>query len=282
MHVHPKSLACAPTPGHGSCSDCGGRGVLVGPQGKVRYCRCLLERALAHRMREAGFTDPEHHRASFDLDPDVEAKLTVLKDPIPESLPEDPVAAMRELYRFVPLRFNEFLREYSDLILQELRRPSRHLNLLLYGPTGSGKTYAAAAVARRLFLHGYEPVFTTAENLVQTMIRAARSPEHELKQQRYFHADLVVLDELGYEDAEREQVLAKITEFLRYRHRARLPVIATSNLLIVELMRRYGTDHMSIFHEWFKVWVSKREDHRITRARGQEHAFSPRVFLRGS
>ena len=46
-------------------------------------------------------------------------------------------------------------------------------NVLIFGPRGTGKTHAAAAIRRRLIDHGYRVLFTRTTDLVQKL-RAAR------------------------------------------------------------------------------------------------------------
>lgn len=265
------------------CPACGGKGKQLDEQGKVVYCRCFLEHVLVQRMRLAGFTDPEFRNAAFNLEPDVEAHLATERLPWPERVPDDPHRALKALYDFTPIDLNAFLQEFSDKLLQELPNPSRSRNLLLFGPPGSGKTYSAAAIARRLFVHGFTPYFTTMENLVDCLFNARRDPEAERWRQRYLHADLLVLDEIGYEHhpENNSYVLSKITEFLRFRFRAKLPVVGTSNLLITELAELYGADNMSIFHEYIKIAVTKPEDHRRIRARDLLQDFDQSRFVRG-
>lgn len=266
-----------------TCQLCRGTGRYV-REGKVYFCNCYLHFVLAQKMRQAGFNDPEHHRAQFDLMPDVIAKYTSQRENVPaEVKAADEIEAMRQLYEFRPIAINEFLRQYSDKILQELPNLQKHRNVLLYGTTGSGKTYAAAAVARRLFLYGYTPQFTTMENLVQIMRRATSDDRAERKLQTLLHAPLLVLDEIGYEyrASENDYTLSKITDFLRYRYRAKLPIIGTSNLLLTELESRYHADNMSILHEYVKIWLTKIEDHRLTRGRTQMDDYDDSIWSTG-
>lgn len=71
-------------------------------------------------------------------------------------------------------------------------------NLLLFGPSGVGKTHLAAAIARSLVEAGARVKFTTATVLVQQLQQAKAEltlPAFLSKLERY---DLLVVDDLGY------------------------------------------------------------------------------------
>lgn len=268
-YVPPKPDFLSLTVPDQDCHLCSGQGSVRDERGRLTLCQCYLRFVLARRMIHGGFIDIEHHQAVFNLEPDVEAHLITEKEKRPKKISDNPQVALRQLYKAMPIKINAFLKEFSDKLLAGMPKLKRPRNLFLFGPPGSGKTYAAAAIARRLFLHGFSPQFTTMENLVTTLIKAQRDPEAEILSKRYLVADLLVLDEIGHEylPQDNDFKLSKITEFLRYRFRANLPIIATSNYLITELADKYMADNMSIFHEYIKIAMSKPEDHRKIRGR---------------
>lgn len=77
-------------------------------------------------------------------------------------------------------------------------------NVVFIGPTGVGKTHLASAIGVTACTNGYRVLFTTAAELLMSLIAAKR--EDRLKQrltilQRY---DFLIIDELGYIPFERE------------------------------------------------------------------------------
>ncbi|NJO93987.1 MAG: ATP-binding protein [Hydrococcus sp. RM1_1_31] len=71
-------------------------------------------------------------------------------------------------------------------------------NLLIFGPSGVGKTHIAAAIARSLIESGRRIKFTTATVLVQQLQQAKAElvlPTFLSKLERY---ELLVIDDLGY------------------------------------------------------------------------------------
>jgi DNA replication protein DnaC len=71
-------------------------------------------------------------------------------------------------------------------------------NLLLFGPSGVGKTHLASALGRSLIELGKRVKFSTATDLVQALQQAKQNlqlPAHLAKLDRY---DLLIVDDLGY------------------------------------------------------------------------------------
>jgi DNA replication protein DnaC len=89
--------------------------------------------------------------------------------------------------------------ELFDCAFIEKRR-----NLVLIGPTGVGKTHLLSAIGVAACARGYRVLFSTAAELLMSLIAAKR--EERLRQRlasldRY---DILLIDELGYIPFERE------------------------------------------------------------------------------
>jgi DNA replication protein DnaC len=71
-------------------------------------------------------------------------------------------------------------------------------NLIIFGPSGVGKTHLAAAIGRRLVEKGMRVLFAKTTTLVQTLQRA--NNEHKLAEllTKLSKFDLLVLDDIGY------------------------------------------------------------------------------------
>jgi DNA replication protein DnaC len=75
---------------------------------------------------------------------------------------------------------------------------SRAENLLLFGPSGVGKSHLAAAVSRRMVEFGKRVKFFSALALVQQLQQAKLQLQLQSLLKKLDRFDLLVLDDLGY------------------------------------------------------------------------------------
>lgn len=100
-------------------------------------------------------------------------------------------------------------------------------NLIIFGPSGVGKTHLASAIAYRMIEQGMRVLFTSAMQLVQTLQVAKQQlklPEALVKLARF---PLLILDDIGYvkkDDAETSVLFELIAD--RYECRS---LIITAN-----------------------------------------------------
>jgi DNA replication protein DnaC len=71
-------------------------------------------------------------------------------------------------------------------------------SLVLCGPSGTGKSHLAIAIAYRAIQNGYDALFTSAAGLIETLSAASRSGELGAQLPRYTHPHVLVIDEVGY------------------------------------------------------------------------------------
>ena len=74
----------------------------------------------------------------------------------------------------------------------------RAANLVLFGPSGVGKTHLAAAIGYRLIEKGMRVFFTSTTALVQKLQRARRDYELSDALKKLMRFDLLILDDIGY------------------------------------------------------------------------------------
>lgn len=81
----------------------------------------------------------------------------------------------------------------------------QHRNLVLYGPPGTGKTHCLIALGIAACTRGHRVRFTTAAELLMSLIEAKRNGVLERRFKSLERFDLLLIDELGYIPFEREQ-----------------------------------------------------------------------------
>lgn len=103
-------------------------------------------------------------------------------------------------------------------------------NLLAFGLPGRGKTHLVAALGRELILrHGLPVLFTPTFKLVQQLLNAKKGLKLEATLKKLDRFAVVVLDDIGYVQQDREEMEVLFT-FLAERYERR-SVMITSNLV---------------------------------------------------
>ncbi|MBQ8688996.1 MAG: ATP-binding protein [Clostridia bacterium] len=114
-------------------------------------------------------------------------------------------------------------------------------NLLLIGPTGTGKTHISTAIAKTVIERGYEVLYDSAQNIIsafeQDRFRSGYGP-YEPKGEKYMECDLLIIDDLGTEFVNQFTVSC-LYNLLNTRLNKGLASIISTNLSPEELSRKY-------------------------------------------
>lgn len=106
-------------------------------------------------------------------------------------------------------------------------------NVLIFGLPGRGKTHLAAAIGHELIMrHNTSVLFTSVFHLVQKLLAEKAEMRIEKMLNRLDKFDVVILDDIGYIQQNREEMEVLFT-FLAERYERR-SVIVTSNLVFSE------------------------------------------------
>jgi len=100
--------------------------------------------------------------------------------------------------------------------------------VIFAGPTGTGKTSIAIAIAYRAIQNGYEALFTTAADLINELELATREGRLREALVKFTHPHVLVIDEVGYlvHPADAANVLFQV---VNERYLKRRPMIFTTN-----------------------------------------------------
>lgn len=100
--------------------------------------------------------------------------------------------------------------------------------LYIHGGVGAGKTHSASAMARLFAEAGYDVAFTTAKGMLERVKATFGEGGTEAAVARYAKCDVLVLDDLGKEDAT-EWSVGTVFSVLDARYEDMRPTIVTSN-----------------------------------------------------
>ena len=117
-------------------------------------------------------------------------------------------------------------------------------NLLLFGPPGSGKTHASAALGRSLIENGYRVLFMRTTDLVQRLQAARQMLQLEAALAKLDKYDLLILDHLSYvtKDQAETSVLFELIS-TRYERRS---LLITANQPFGEWSRVFPDPAMTV------------------------------------
>ncbi len=93
--------------------------------------------------------------------------------------------------------FNPALNRQRVLQLASCDFIRQHRNLLICGPTGTGKTHLAQALVHEACRQGYDALFITTAKLLQHLNGGRADGSWERRLQTYLRPDLLVLDDFG-------------------------------------------------------------------------------------
>jgi DNA replication protein DnaC len=93
--------------------------------------------------------------------------------------------------------FNPAISRQQVLQLTSCDFIRQHRNVLICGPTGTGKTHLAQAVIHEAARQGFDAVFTTTHKLLQHLNGGRADGTWERRLQSYLRPDLLVLDDFG-------------------------------------------------------------------------------------
>ncbi len=185
-----------------------------------------LSEELGQKAEREGWTFQQylHHLAELEVQ---ERRVRRIERHQKESdLPREKTLATLDLSR-LPTRVARTLATLCEGGFAE-----RGDNVLIFGLPGRGKTHLACALGHELVQRDYRVWFTATYALVQRLLAAKRDLRLEKELMSLNGYDVVILDDLGYVQQNREEMEVLFT-FLAERYERR-SVMITSNLVFSE------------------------------------------------
>lgn len=115
-------------------------------------------------------------------------------------------------------------------------------NLMLVGPTGTGKTFMAGCIARELLEQGYSVQYVTAKECFDIIEAIAfdREKKDLSFEEQLRTADLLIIDDLGTEFTSRTLAQSALYTILNERLLSGRSTIISSNMDINDIKQRYS------------------------------------------
>jgi len=134
--------------------------------------------------------------------------------------------------------FNPGIPKAKVIDLATCRFVERHENVLLIGPTGTGKSHLAQALGHRACRAGHSVLYVAASDMLK-QLRAARADNgYDRRMLRFTSPELLIVDDLGLRPLTSDEPV-DLYEIIRQRYQ-RGGTILTSNRAVDELPPLFG------------------------------------------
>ena len=195
-------------------------------------CRCS-------KCRDTGVTDDAVRqecdclrRRAFELSNTVgmqnESFEAFNENVFPETVPDGLAITQRK--EMVLLR--KHCEAYADRFPEQNPR-----DLLLYGPSGLGKSYLLHCIARRLQERGFQPELISSYDVIRLMRDAYFGRGDDTG--RLYDADILLIDDLGMEPLMENVTIEQLFQLVNVRRSRGLAMVFSTNLKTEEIKARY-------------------------------------------
>lgn len=223
---------------HYDCNKCKDTGIVDG-----KRCSCI-DRLLRDKMIETNDLKTEMQEKSFEN--------------FDESIFSNEKVDGKPSIRDYMLEVKKSLEAYADNFKNESK------SLLFFGDVGTGKSFMATAVAKRLLEKLVKVTYVASYEMCQVMNQAIFKGDDESisKKQIFYNTDFLIIDDLGTEID--SQVSTKsILDLINYRLSKNLKTLITSNLNVDAMKEKYGERFSSRILSNYYIYCFRGSDLRL-------------------
>ena len=148
---------------------------------------------------------------------------------------------------------------------------SRMQNMLLYGPTGTGKTFLCNCIAGALMKEGWAVVYMTAVEYFRLLADMAFGRSEQTIEDLMDSTDLLIIDDLGTE-LTNQFISAQLFTCLNERHMNRKSTVISTNLSLAEMQSRYSDRVFSRITNDYELYKLTGSDIRVLKRRQKNAA----------
>lgn len=212
------------------CDGCGGARQTIlhfGNQTHTVRCLCQCQQAQLEDQRK-------QLRQQEELDHFARMRSIAMRDP-----------ALRKCTFAASQYPSDALKIAEKYVSQWPKMQAQGMGLLFWGPSGTGKTYAAAAIANAL-LDQKIPVLMTSFGRMLGAMPGPASGQQTAQLDEWMSYPLLIIDDLG---TERDTPYAAqvVYHIIDARYRSNMPMVVTTNLTMTELENPDSREKMRIY-----------------------------------
>jgi len=203
---------------HYSCPDCEDTGFIGN-----KPCHCFIQAEIDLCFSQNRLSDwfTEHTFDNFCLD-------YYLKEPLEENSDIS--------YYSMAKHALEKAKSFAANIIEGNKKELN--NIVLFGATGTGKTFLTHCVAGELIRHEKSCIYITSPQLFDIMRDFSFNHENRNEFNSLFSSDLLIIDDLGAENTS-NFVISGLFRILNERSLQKAPVMISTNLSLKELQSTY-------------------------------------------
>lgn len=199
------------------CPECRDTGYVGQPV--KRFCKCFERRMMSLAYENANMAGLEQQ--CFE-----NSNMMVF--------PDEPTELGINQRRMMAYAF-QYGEEYAQNFPDNSKR-----NLLLYGPSGLGKTYLLNCIARRVLDRGFSVLKVTAYRMMEGMRKAHMGEDDQGELRMMMECELLLIDDLGTEPLLRNVSLEYLFTLFNERMVNRRHTVVATNLTPNDILTRYN------------------------------------------